>query len=56
MDTEEIVRRLDEITEEIGDPEVMHGEADDLLLLAVDPEVRDAYNRVVWRASWWAYA
>lgn len=56
METEEIVRMLDEITLDTGDPEQMHAEADGVLLLAVDPEVRDAYNRVVRLAGWWAYA
>lgn len=56
LSTEEIVRLLDNITYEIGDPETMHSEADEILLMAVDPEVREAYDRVVARADWWAYA
>lgn len=37
------------------DPEHAHGEADRVLLQAVPPEVRAAYERVTSRCSWWAH-
>lgn len=36
------------------DPEHAHGEADRILLAAAPPEVREAYQRVTARCSWWA--
>lgn len=39
-----------------GDPERAHSLADDLLLAAVPPEVRAAYQRLVARSPWWAGA
>lgn len=57
MTIEEIIEALDAIDHgEYGDSEAGHSQADELLLLAVPPAVRDAYNRVVARASWWATA
>lgn len=38
------------------DPEKHHGEADDVLLEVVHPEVRAAYERLMDRAGWWATA
>lgn len=38
------------------DPEGAHAEADEILLAAVDPSVKAAYERVVSRCSWWASA
>lgn len=48
------IEALDAI--EAGDEERMHGRADDILLAAVDPAVRAAYQRVQDRADWWASA
>jgi hypothetical protein len=38
------------------DPESLHGAADAILLAAVHPEVRQAYERVKEDARWWASA
>lgn len=54
---EQIIELFDNIgVDGYGDEEDMHRRADELLLSAVDPEIRDAYKRVVSRASWWAFA
>lgn len=52
--TAEIIEALDAI--DPGDPELAHGQADDLLLEAVPAEIRDAYKRVADRCHWWAGA
>lgn len=39
-----------------GDPEAAHGEADAVLLATVDWEVREAHDRLLGRARWWASA
>lgn len=52
--TEEFVSLLDRI--DVGDPEDAHWVADHVLLNAVDPEIREAYERVKDRCRWWAYA
>lgn len=54
MTTEEAIAALDAI--DGSDPEKAHGEADDVLKKAVDPRVREAYERIVARCSWWATA
>jgi len=38
------------------DPEDAHADADQILLEVVDPEVADAYSRLIGRARWWAFA
>jgi hypothetical protein len=38
------------------DPEADHGDADQVLLAVVPPEVAAAYERLVDRAAWWATA
>lgn len=52
--TEGLVAALDAILP--GDVEHAHGEADDLLLSALPPEVGDAYKRLMDRCAWWATA
>lgn len=47
--------RLDAI-DPSRDPEEAHAEADELILAAVDPAIRDAYKRLVNRARWWEVA
>jgi cellobiose-specific phosphotransferase system component IIB len=39
-----------------GDAEAAHGQADDVLLSLVSPQVRAAYEAVKDRAPWWASA
>jgi hypothetical protein len=39
-----------------GDPEDFHGQADEILLALVDPNVRRAYEALIERCSWWAFA
>lgn len=51
---EEAVRRLDALTGD--DPEVDHGKADEILLAALPPEVRQAHAKLIERAVWWASA
>ena len=53
LTTEQAVEALDAIT--AGDPEASHGRADDVLLLCVPAEVREAYDRLVEREGgrWW---
>lgn len=52
-----VVSKLDAIAEwAAGDPEVAHGNADDILLEVVAPEVRAAYERVAEACPWWACA
>src|SRR6058998_1748485 len=48
------IKRLDET--DVSDPERAHDEADDILKALVPPEVREAYDRLVARAPWWACA
>ena len=52
------VRRLVEELDAIDadDGETGHADADQVLLKAVPPEVREAYVRVMERAGFWAYA
>jgi hypothetical protein len=50
----EAVRRLDAIHG--GEPEGAHSEADEILLACVPLEVREAHQRLVERAAWWACA
>jgi len=38
------------------DPEAAHAEAEAILLAALGPEGKAAYDRLVARASWWASA
>lgn len=45
------VKELDSIT--TGDPEGAHADADAVLLRAVHPRIRKAYDRVVRRTRWW---
>jgi hypothetical protein len=50
---DEAIARLDAIGYE-HDPETAHSDADDVLLAHVDPEVAEAYRRVINRqGSWW---
>lgn len=39
-----------------GDPERAHAEAEQILVAALGPEVKAAYDRLVDRAPWWASA
>jgi hypothetical protein len=39
-----------------GDPEAAHDEAERIMLAALGPEVKAAYDRLVERAPWWASA
>jgi hypothetical protein len=48
------VAKLDAI--DAGDPEMAHGEADEILLSVVPGEVLHAYVRLTRRCSWWACA
>lgn len=50
----DIIERLDAI--EPGDPEAAHGAADAILLDAMTPAIRDAYDRLVERVGAWWYA
>lgn len=52
---DKVVEALDNI-DPVGDPEVAHSTADDLLLACVPHEVADAYQRLVQRSPWWACA
>lgn len=54
MNTREAIERLDATSG--GDPEGAHSDADDVLLALVDPEVAEAYERLVGRCRWWACA
>lgn len=46
--TFEAIQKLDRLTQDAPlDPEACHGQADDILLNLVDPEVKAAYERVV---------
>lgn len=54
MDAQAAVMALDAI--DADDPEGAHGCADEILLALVEPEVRDAYRRLVERSAWWATA
>jgi hypothetical protein len=48
------VEALDAI--DAGDPEAAHSEADAILLAYVPDDIRDAYDRLVARAHFWATA
>ena len=50
-----VVAALDAINP-IDDPEAAHSEAEKVLLGALGPEVKAAYDRLVARAPWWASA
>jgi len=60
----EFAQTLDNIAARLAasrlyDPESAHGDADEVLLDALDyaaPEVADAYRRLVASAPWWATA
>lgn len=52
MNYKEVVAELDKL--DVSDPEHAHLKADELLLQLVSKEVRDTYERVSARASWWA--
>jgi len=51
----QIIAALDAI-DPAGDPEHAHGEADKVLLAALGPEVKAAYDRLVARTAWWAFS
>jgi hypothetical protein len=51
---EALVEKLDALDE--SDPEAAHSAADAILLDAVHPAVRAAYERLVERSHWWATA
>jgi hypothetical protein len=54
MTEAEIVAALDAVT---GGGEEAHYKADEILLLhAVSPAVRAAYERIVERTKWWAFS
>lgn len=53
-ETERAVAALDAIGG--GDGEHAHAQADQILLGLVPAEVRDAHERLVERAAWWAYS
>ncbi len=55
MTAAEAVAALDDI-DMPGDPEQAHSMADKILLAAVDPIVRDAYDRCKARTGCWWYA
>lgn len=50
------VAMLEKLCENTRDSEGMHSDADKILLEAVSPEVRAAYEAVVKCAPWWAMA
>lgn len=51
------VLKLDEIARDLAhDPEAAHARADAVLLAAVPPAVREAYERVQVACPWWASA
>lgn len=52
MNYKEVVAELDQL--DVSDPEHAHMKVDELLLRLVPQEVRDAYERVIARAPWWA--
>ncbi len=56
LSVEEAVRLLDSIDTENKGPEANHIDADNILMAASDPRVRDAYKRVIERAHDWWYA
>ena len=61
MTTEEAVTALNALAQEPNkwgdtDPEVDHIRADEVLLAIVPTEVVEAYNAVVDRSGWWAFA
>lgn len=47
-------RLIDELSAD--DPESAHSMADDVLLANVDPQIADAYRRLMARCRWWACA
>lgn len=55
MNAARAVARLDEIARDLAhDPEAARARADDVLLAAVPPAVRAAYERVQAACPWWA--
>jgi hypothetical protein len=48
-----VIEALNKIS---SDPETAHGEADELILSIAHPDVRAAYERLVQRCPWWAFA
>lgn len=54
MDVDALVALLDSLCGD--DPEHAHGVADGVLLQAVDPRIRAAYEPVAGRCPWWAAA
>lgn len=54
MNAKDAVKALDAL--DVSDCEAAHSLADDILLDVVPKSVRDAYERVVKRAGWWACA
>ena len=54
MTEDEAIAVLDGLTGQ--DPEHDHGTADGVLMEMVSPAVREAYDRLVERADWWANA
>jgi hypothetical protein len=57
MDEEQVRKAVEKLDAIPGnDPEFAHGEADETLLELVPEVVREAYNRVVGRCSWWMCA
>jgi hypothetical protein len=57
----ELARTAEEATLDLraipsADPDAAHSTADDILLSAVLPDVRDAYNDLIRRCAWWATA
>lgn len=50
----EAVMKLDALS--VDDPESAHAAADEILLAASAPDVREAYARLVERSPWWATA
>jgi hypothetical protein len=51
----EVAAQLDAIDPTL-DPERAHGDAENILLAALGPEVQRAYARLMARAPWWATA
>ena len=58
ISTERALERLEGLASGLyaSDPEMMHVSADNILLALVPEEVREAYDRVVKAADWWAFA
>lgn len=57
MSTQDAVREIEALTPVAGSLcEVAHIEADNIILRSVAPEIREAYDRLVAGARWWAAA